>query len=155
VFIISSHKGQSLTCSCPDRCSAVFMLTSVIAVLSNVIQSAETQHDDHVSLHQTLTWSVFVSAEDKAASARPNAKDREAFNAKNILQVRNVTKRFPFLINAVLLNSQKSNISQFPQKYCAAQFSTLIIIRNVSYYHDFWRSCDTEDCSNDAENTQK
>ncbi len=35
-------------------------------------------------------------------------------------------------------------------------FSTLIIIRNVSwaaYYYDFWRSCDTEDCSNDAENT--
>ncbi len=22
-----------------------------------------------------------------------------------------------------------------------------------SYYYDFWRSCDTEDCSNDAENT--
>ncbi len=35
-------------------------------------------------------------------------------------------------------------------------FSTLIIIRNVSwaaYYYDFWRSCDTEDWSNDAENT--
>ncbi len=48
----------------------------------------------------------------------------------------------------------KNKIYQFPQKYCAAQlFSTLIIIRNVSYYYDFWRSCDTEDCSNDAENT--
>ncbi len=23
------------------------------------------------------------------------------------------------------------------------------------YYYDFWRSCDTEDWSNDAENTQK
>ncbi len=22
-----------------------------------------------------------------------------------------------------------------------------------AYYNDFWRSCDTEDCSNDAENT--
>ncbi len=32
-------------------------------------------------------------------------------------------------------------------------FSTFIIIRNVSYYYDFWRSCDTEDWSNDAENT--
>ncbi len=35
-------------------------------------------------------------------------------------------------------------------------FSTLIIIRNVSwaaYYYDFWRSCDTEDWSYDAENT--
>ncbi len=30
------------------------------------------------------------------------------------------------------------------------------MIRDVSwaaYYYDFWRSCDTEDCSNDAENT--
>ncbi len=23
----------------------------------------------------------------------------------------------------------------------------------AAYYYDFWRSCDTEDCSNDAENT--
>ncbi len=22
-----------------------------------------------------------------------------------------------------------------------------------AYYNDFWRSCDTDDCSNDAENT--
>ncbi len=22
-----------------------------------------------------------------------------------------------------------------------------------AYYYDFWRSCDTDDCSNDAENT--
>ncbi len=32
----------------------------------------------------------------------------------------------------------------------------IIIITKVSwaaYYNDFWRSCDTEDCSNDAENT--
>ncbi len=47
--------------------------------------------------------------------------------------------------------------SQFPQKYKALQlFSTSIMIRNVSraaYYYDFWRSCDTEDWSNDAENT--
>ncbi len=35
-------------------------------------------------------------------------------------------------------------------------FSTLIIIRNVSwaaYYYDFWRSRDTEDWSIDDENT--
>ncbi len=47
-------------------------------------------------------------------------------------------------------------VSHFPQKYEAAQqFSTLIIIRNVSsaYYYDFWRSCDSEDCSNDADNS--
>ncbi len=42
---------------------------------------------------------------------------------------------------------------------CSTTVSTLIIIRHVSwaanhaYYYDFWRSCDTEDCSNDAENT--
>ncbi len=23
----------------------------------------------------------------------------------------------------------------------------------AAYYYDFWRSCDSEDCSNDAENT--
>ncbi len=28
-----------------------------------------------------------------------------------------------------------------------------MIIDNKSYYYDFWRSCDTEDWSNDAENT--
>ncbi len=25
----------------------------------------------------------------------------------------------------------------------------------AAYYYDFWRSCDAEDWSNDAENTQK
>ncbi len=52
-------------------------------------------------------------------------------------------------------------MSQFPQKYCAAHLlATLIIIRifflsiKSAYYYDFWRSCDTEDCSNDAENTE-
>ncbi len=31
---------------------------------------------------------------------------------------------------------------------------TVSSIDNKSvYYYDFWRSCDTEDCSNDAENT--
>ncbi len=51
-------------------------------------------------------------------------------------------------------------ISQFPQKYEAAQLF-LIIDNNLKYflssksvyYNDFWRSCDTEDWSNDAENT--
>ncbi len=44
----------------------------------------------------------------------------------------------------------------FHKKLCSTTFSTLIIIRNVSwatYYYDFWRSCDSEDWSNDAENT--
>ncbi len=53
-------------------------------------------------------------------------------------------------------NPEKSNVSRFPQKYEAAQLFSTLIIRNVSwavYYYDFWRSCDTEDCSNDAENT--
>ncbi len=36
----------------------------------------------------------------------------------------------------------------------AQLFSTSIIIRNIYwYYYNFWRSCDTEDCSNDGENT--
>ncbi len=49
-------------------------------------------------------------------------------------------KIFIFQINAVLLkfysskNPEKLKVSRFPQKYCAAQlFSTLIIIRNVSW----------------------
>ncbi len=27
-------------------------------------------------------------------------------------------------------------------------------VQKSVYYYDFWRSCDTEDCSNDAENTE-
>ncbi len=51
------------------------------------------------------------------------------------------------------------NVSQFPQKYEAAQlFTTLSIIINVSWAANQHRmisegSCDTEDWSNDAENT--
>ncbi len=26
-------------------------------------------------------------------------------------------------------------------------------IKNIKYFHDLWRSCDTEDWSNDAKNT--
>ncbi len=51
-------------------------------------------------------------------------------------------------------------VSHFPQKYEAAQqFSTFIIIRNVSWAANQYirmisvGSCDTEDWSNDAENT--
>ncbi|KTG04315.1 hypothetical protein cypCar_00047222, partial [Cyprinus carpio] len=44
---------------------------------------------DRVKIHGTVMNTLFrkdPSAEDKSASARPGAKDREAFNAKNILQ---------------------------------------------------------------------
>ncbi len=51
-------------------------------------------------------------------------------------------------------NLEKLNVSLFPQ---TKDFSTFIIISFLSsksvYYYDFWRSCDTEDWSNDAENT--
>ncbi len=63
-------------------------------------------------------------------------------------------------MNFLLLKESKKNVSRFPQKYEAAQlFWIFIIIRNVSWAanqhnsNDFWRSCDTEDWSNDAENT--
>ncbi len=53
------------------------------------------------------------------------------------------------------------NVSWFPYKYEAAQlFSTLIIIRNVSWAANQHirmiseESCDTEDWSNDAENSE-
>ncbi len=29
----------------------------------------------------------------------------------------------------------------------------MFLEQKSAYYYDFWRSCDTEDCSNDAENT--
>ncbi len=57
-------------------------------------------------------------------------------------------------------NPDKLNVSQFPQKYEAAKvFSThdnnqkCFLSSKSVYYNDFWRSCDTEDWSNDAENT--
>ncbi len=47
----------------------------------------------------------------------------------------------------------------FPQKYEAAQMLSTININQKCflssksvYENDFWRSCDTEDCINDAEN---
>ncbi len=48
-------------------------------------------------------------------------------------------------------------MSLFAQKYEA--YSTFKIVFNIDnnqksvYYYDFWRSCDTEDWSSDAENT--
>ncbi|XP_050980609.1 activating signal cointegrator 1 complex subunit 1 isoform X3 [Labeo rohita] len=45
---------------------------------------------ERVKIHGTVMNTLFrkdPSAEDKGASGRPNAKDREAFNAKNILQM--------------------------------------------------------------------
>ncbi len=57
-------------------------------------------------------------------------------------------------------NPEKQNVSRFPQKYWVAQlFSTLIIIRNVSWAANqnikmiSEESCDTEDWSNDDANS--
>ncbi len=44
--------------------------------------------------------------------------------------------------------NQRKNIS-FPKNNMKS-FNTH---NKSAYYYDFWRSCDTEDCSNDAENT--
>ncbi len=44
----------------------------------------------------------------------------------------------------------------FPQKDYAAKKNSTWIIRNISWaanQNDFWRSCDTEDWSNDEENS--
>ncbi len=65
-----------------------------------------------------------------------------------------------FRINAVLLNVVfiKESWKSITKILC----STTVFIDNnqkcflsskSAYYYDFWRSCDTEDCSNDAENT--
>ncbi len=53
---------------------------------------------------------------------------------------------------------KKTNASSFPQKYEAETVSKIeykkcFLSSKSVYYYDFWRSCDTEDCSNDAENT--
>ncbi len=65
-----------------------------------------------------------------------------------------------YISNKCCFRKEKENVSQFPQKYEAAQlFSTQIIIRNVSSESDQYirmiseGSCDTEDWSNDAENS--
>ncbi len=65
-------------------------------------------------------------------------------------------------------NPEKWNVLQFSQNYEAAKYSsqkyfeaTFFNIDNQKCYlssksvyeNDFWRSCDTEDWSNDAENT--
>ncbi len=46
---------------------------------------------------------------------------------------------------------------QFPQKYFIIfnidHNQKCFLSSKSAYYYDFWRSCDTEDCSNDAENT--
>ncbi len=39
------------------------------------------------------------------------------------------------------------------QKNNMKQLNSFNIHNKSAYYNDFWRSCDTEDCSNDAENT--
>ncbi len=83
---------------------------------------------------------------------------KDALNWSKVIY--NVPKYFVFQINAVLLNflfiCESWKIQCITVSTKILMFSTLIIIRNVSwaaYYYDFWRSCDTEDCSNDAENT--
>ncbi len=65
-----------------------------------------------------------------------------------------INKSVILIFNLSYPKHLNGSISLFPQKYWAGKYVlTLIIIRNVSYYYDFWRSCDTEGCSNDAENT--
>ncbi len=60
---------------------------------------------------------------------------------------------FPFQINAVLLNlvfvEYKAAQLFFNMDNTKKSFSSSKSV----YYYDFWRSCDTEDWRNDAENT--
>ncbi len=79
--------------------------------------------------------------------------------SKNIYHV---TKPI-FQINVELPIHQrimKKNLSQFPQKIWSSTTvfnidnnQKCILSSKSAYYYDFWRSCDTEDWSNDAENT--
>ncbi len=69
-------------------------------------------------------------------------------------------------INAVLLNflficeswkikciTVSTNISVSTTVFNIDNNQKYFLSSKSAYYYDFWRSCDTEDCSNDAENT--
>ncbi len=68
-------------------------------------------------------------------------------------------KIFIFQINAVLLNflficeSWKIKCITVSTKILCSTTVSNIDNNQSAYYYDFWRSCDTEDWSNDAENT--
>ncbi|XP_067286462.1 activating signal cointegrator 1 complex subunit 1 [Pseudorasbora parva] len=69
---------------------------------------------DRVKLHGTVMNTLFrrdPSAEDKGASGRPNNKDREAFNAKNILQMFGRFDFGAFDLNAVQISQRFSTDS--------------------------------------------
>lgn len=69
---------------------------------------------ERVKIHGTVMNTLFrrdPSAEDKAASARPNAKDREAFNAKNILQMFGEFYFGAFELNSVQISQRFSSDS--------------------------------------------
>ncbi len=74
----------------------------------------------------------------------------------------NITKRFLFQINTVLLNflviceSWKIKCISFHKNINVFNIDNnqkCLLSSKSAYYYDFWRSCDTEDWSNDAENT--
>uniref|UniRef100_A0A671QGT5 K Homology domain-containing protein n=1 Tax=Sinocyclocheilus anshuiensis TaxID=1608454 RepID=A0A671QGT5_9TELE len=68
----------------------------------------------YVKIHGTIMNTLFrkdPSAEDKGASARPNAKDREAFNAKNILQMFGEVYFGAFELNSVQISQRFSTDS--------------------------------------------
>lgn len=69
---------------------------------------------DRVKLHATVMNTLFrkdPSAEDKGSSGRPNIKDREAFNAKNVLQMFGRFDFGAFELNAVQISQRFSSDS--------------------------------------------
>ncbi len=63
-----------------------------------------------------------------------------------------------FYWNFYSKNYFKNKCIKFSTKYEAESVSNIeykkcFLSSKSVYYYDFWRSCDTEDCSNDAENT--
>ncbi|XP_067224976.1 activating signal cointegrator 1 complex subunit 1 isoform X2 [Chanodichthys erythropterus] len=66
---------------------------------------------DRVKIHGTIMNTLFrkdPSAEDKGASGRPNNKDREAFNARNILQMFGEFYFGAFELNSVQISQRFS-----------------------------------------------
>ncbi|XP_052467996.1 activating signal cointegrator 1 complex subunit 1 [Carassius gibelio] len=69
---------------------------------------------ERVKIHGTIMNTLFrkdPSAEDRGASARPSAKEREAFNAKNILQMFGEVYFGAFELNSVQISQRFSTDS--------------------------------------------
>ncbi len=104
---------------------------------------------------ETLTQDYIITREcDLSTSAYTVYHHKETVNTFMM---------FPFLINADLLNflfiCESWKITVSTKILCSTTVFSIdnnqkcFLSSKSAYYYDFWRSCDTEDWSNDAENS--